>query len=339
MRRFILLLAWQCAALGAAQAAGENLPAYQPAPAMSGVLRVAGNSEMAAVVARWAVEFRKHHPAVSVETHLTGSDTGIAALYTGHADVALLGRSPTLIEIQAFEWIFHYKPAQAEILTGSLNRAGQSPALVVFVHRDNPLRQLTMAQLDAIFGTEHRLAPADIRSWGQLGLTGDWANRPLRLYAPDSTSGTGRFFRHAVLNDSRMMNWAQLTEFTDTVAAHGETHDAGRQVIAALIGDPSGLAISSLDFSAPEVRPVPLAITDTVGPVTATRETLIDRSYPLTRVVLACYNRKPGTPTDPLVREFLRYVLSREGQEAAAHESSYLPLAASSATLQIKNLD
>ncbi|MDI1319912.1 MAG: substrate-binding domain-containing protein [bacterium] len=298
----------------------------------SRVLRLSGNPEMTSLVARWSAAFEKSHRNTRVETHLTGSDTGMAALYTGQADLALLGRSPTLSEIQAFEWIHHYKPAQVEIMTGSLDHAGKSPALVLFVHRDNPLAMLTLEQLDAIFGTEHRLAPADLLIWGQLGLTGEWADKPIHLYAPDTMSGTGRFFRHVVLNDRRMMNWAQLTEFNDTAVPRGRTHDAGRQIIAALAQDRYGLAVASLDFTTAQVRPVPLT-------VTATRGTVIARQYPLTRAVMACYGRKPGVPVDPLVREFLRYILSREGQQAVTDDNGYLPLTAALAAEQSAKLE
>ncbi|MEO6874890.1 MAG: substrate-binding domain-containing protein [Opitutaceae bacterium] len=308
---------------------GAMAAANQPG---SGVLRLAGNPAMTSLVARWAEGFQREHPGVRIRTHLTGSDTGMAALYTGQADVALLGRAPTLSELQAFEWIFHYKPAQLEIMTGSLAHAGQSPALVLFVQRDNPLTQLTLAQLDAIFGPVHRLAPAGLRTWGQLGLKGEWANQPIHLYAPDATSGTGRFFRHVVLNDSRMMNWAQLTEFSDTAVPLKRTHDAGRQIIAALAQDRYGLAVASLDFATDQVHPLILS-------VRATRDTLISRQYPLTRVAVACYNRKPGAPLDPLVQEFLRYVLSVEGQQAVTDDDGYLPLPPAIAAEQLHQLE
>ena len=304
-----------------------------PALCADGVLHVAGNPEMSGVFARWSEAFQKSHPGVRVETHLTGSDTGMAMLYTGKADLALLGRSPTLSEIQAFEWIFRYKPAQVEILTGSLDQAGKSPALVLFVHRDNPLASLTLAQLDAIFGTEHRLAPTDIRTWGQLGLIGEWADKPIRLYAPDAMSGTGRFFRHVVLSDSRMMNWAQLTEFSDTGVPRAATHDAGRQIIAALAQDRYGLAVASLGFGNAQVRPL------AVETVPATRDTLVTRQYPLTCAVSACFNRKPGTPADLLVLEFLRYILSREGQREVTPGDGYLPLTAALAAEQARRLE
>ncbi|MDB6113508.1 MAG: Phosphate transport system substrate-binding protein [Lacunisphaera sp.] len=310
-----------------------TLPSLAAEPAPSRVLRLAGNPEMSGVVARWSAEFQKEHPAVRVETHLSGSDTGMAALYTGRADLALLGRAPTASEIQAFEWIFHYKPAQMEIMAGSLDRAGKSPALVLFVHRDNPMANLTLAQLDAIFGTEHRFAPADLRTWGQLGLTGEWADKPIHLYAPDAMSGTGRFFRHVVLNDSRMMNWAQLTEFNDSAIPRKATHDAGRQILAALAADRYGLAVASLDFAGAGVKAIALES------VSATRETVLSRQYPLTRAVLACYNRKPGMPADPLVDEFLRFILSREAQQTVASETGYLPLASNLAAEQLRRLE
>ena len=302
------------------------------APNLSGILRVAGNPEMTAVVDHWSAAFEKAHPAVRIETHLTGSDTGMAALYASKADLALLGRAPTPSEIQAFEWVFHYKPTQLEIMTGSLDHAGRSPALVVFVHRDNPLARLTLAQLEAIFGTEHRLSPSNIRTWGQLGLTGEWADRPIHLYGPDAMSGTGRFFRHVVLNDSRMMNWAQLTEFSDTDVPLKRTHDAGQRIIARLAQDRLGLAVASLDFATDQVRAVPMS-------VAATRETVMSREYPLSRAVIACYNRQPGAAPDPLVGEFLRFVLSPDGQQAVADEQGYLPLTTALAAEQAHKLD
>jgi len=289
---------------------------------LAGIVRVAGNPELAGRVAYWAEAFRRQHPAVRVETHLTGSDTGMAALYTGKADLALLGRPPTLIEIQAFEWIFRYKPTQVQVLTGSLDHPGRSPALVVFVHRDNPLRCLTLAQLEAVFGTEHRRSTGNIRTWGELGLGGEWKDRPIKLYAPDAMSGTGRFFRQAVLGNSRMMNWAALTEFTDSADAR-TPHDAGRQILTALAGDRDGIAVANLGFPDDRVRPLPLAVEAAAPPVSATRETVLAREYPLVRAVTACWNCPPGAPPDPVVSEFLRFVLSEDGQKDLG--DGYLP--------------
>jgi len=238
----------------------------------------------------------------------------------------LLGREATAAEVKAFEWIFRYPPAAIEVGTGSVGVAGRSPALVVYAHRDNPLARLTLAQLDAAFGCEHlRGAPENIRTWGQLGLGGDWRDRPIHLYAPDTEEGTGRFFRHVVLGDSRMLDWEHVREFADTKGLPA-THDAGRKILAALAADPLGLAVASGGGEDARAKPLALAAT-AAGPfVAATRENLVARAYPLTRPVLAYVERAPGAPLEPKVREFLAYVLSPAGQKEIERTGGYLPL-------------
>ena len=257
---------------------------------LTGVIRIAGNPELAGRVSQWAEAFQRQHPAVRVETHLTGS----------------------------------------------LDCPGRSPALGVFVHRDNPLRSLTLAQLEAVFGTEHRRSAGNLRTWGELGLGGEWADRPISLYAPDAMSGTGRFFRHAVLGDSRMMNWEALTEFSDA-AESANSHDAGSQIRAALARDRFGMAVAPFDLSDDRVRPLGLAVEANSVPVQASRATLISREYPLTRAVIACCNRPTGAPLDPMVREFLKFVLSAEGQKEQGDR--YLPLSSRDAARQLATLE
>ena len=296
------------------------------APQRAPVLRLAGNAQLGGLVDRWETGFRQLHPDVAIETHLTGSDTGMAALYTGRADIALLGREPTASEIQAFEWIHRHRPTQIEVATGSLDRPGRSPAVVVFVQRDNPIRSLTLAQLAAVFGSEPGPASASPRTWSLLGLSGEWASRPVHLYGPDAMSGTGRYFRHVVLHDSRMMNWSQLTEFHDTALTGPGADDAGRKALAALAGDPAGLALASLGDATDGVRAVALAATDGSGPVAATRAAVAAREYPLSRAILACYDRPPGGRPSPVVGEFLDYVLGPAGQQAITEDAGWLPL-------------
>ena len=194
------------------------------------VIHVWGAAQLESLVQRWELGFRESHPRACLESRLTGSDVGMAGLYTGFADLAMLGRECTAFESKAFEWIFRYPPAQVQITTGSLDQAERSPALVAFVHRDNPLAQLTLVQLDAIFGHERLSgAPESIRTWGDLGLTGEWAEKSIHLYADDAESGTGRFFRHTVLGDSARMNWEHFTEFKGLDARH--------RILAALAAD------------------------------------------------------------------------------------------------------
>lgn len=300
-------------------------PPEEPADA-GGVIRVWGTAELQPLLERWQKIFLTTHPAARFESHLVGSDAGVPGLYTRRADIALLGREATAAEIKAFEWIFHYKPAAIEVATGSLGTPGRSPALVVAVHRDNPLAQITLQQLDAAFGSEHlRGAYANIRTWGQLGLTGEWRDRPIHLYAPDTEEGTGRFFRSVVLNDSRMLDWEHLREFADTKGTPA-THDAGKKILTALAADPLGLAVTGAGLDDQRVKPLALAA-GTGGPfVLPARENLIARTYPLARMIYAYVNRAPGAPLDPKLREFLAYVLSVEGQDEIGRTGAYLPL-------------
>ena len=169
--------------------------------------------------------------------------------------------------------------------------------------------------------------------------TGEWADKPIRLYGPDAMSGTGRFFRHVVLNDSRMMNWPAYAEITDTRTTVDPTHDAGRQIIAALAVDRHGLAVASLDFATDQVRALPLVSGNGEGAVSPTDENLISRRYPLTRIVTACFNRKPDQPPPALVGEFLRFVLSEAGQQAFGRDEGYLPLNAAQTATEAHKID
>lgn len=295
------------------------------------LIRVWGTAELKPLLERWQQGFKKTHPRVRIESRMVGSDVGLPGLYTRRADLALIGRTATDAEVKAFEWIFRYKPAAVEVATGSLGASGRSPALVVYVHRENPLAQLTLAQLDAAFGSERlRGAPAKVRTWGQLGLTGEWRDRPIHLYAPDTEEGTGRFFRSAVLNDSRMLDWEHLREFADTKSSPA-SHDAAQKILGTLAADPLGLALAGANPDDPRVKSVALAVS-TAGPFVApTRESLIARTYPLTRAVFAYVNRAPGAPLEANVRDFLGYILGAEGQGEMGEIDSYLPLSTDTA--------
>ncbi len=277
----------------------------------------------------------------------------MAALYTGQADVVLMGREATESEVKAFEWVYRYRPTAVPILTGSVDRVGQAPALVVFVHRDNPIEALSLAQLDGIFGTardhgwhDGQPVPAaargpdrDIRQWGQLGLDGAWSRRAIRLYTPMAESGSGKFFRLRVLADSNRMHWDALQEFADPV--HGQ-EDSGRRILAALAADPAGIAVSQLQFVRPEVKALRLA----AGPgqaVAATRDTLVSGAYPLARMVYAYINRPPGQPIDPQVLSWLQDVLIDTAHVAGRADQAdalagYLPLSAARRNMVLRSL-
>lgn len=306
---------------------------YHPAQTVSGVLRVWGNPMMSGLAAQWAAGFRKFHPGISFEINLMGTDTGMSAVYLGKADLALFGREPNTTDSDGFLHVLQYRPLTLELVNGSLDVPGKSYALAAFVHKDNPLTKLTMEQLQSIFGCENGL-----RTWDQLGLAGKWKNKPIHLYAFDVDSGTGQFFLHAVLGGSRKLNWEHLKEFKDIHNPNGTTDESGRQIIAALRKDPYGIAVSSLRYADPEVKPLALAAKGSDRYVEATRDNLIARTYPLARRTYVFANQPPDTALDPKVKEFLRYTLSREGQEDVIREGGFLPLSDETAQSQLAKI-
>jgi len=312
---------------------------YQPSQSITGTIRIWGDEYMSGVTSAWQKGFQKYHPQVNFETKLMGSATAMPGIYTGVADLALIGRETNTTDNDGFLHVLQYRPLRFELMTGSLDRPGKSYALAIFVHKDNPLSKLTLTQLDAVFGCEHRRGLDNIRTWGQLGLAGEWKNKSINLYSYDAETGTGLFFLHAVLADSRKMNWETLKEFKDIKAPSGSTYESGQQIIDALRKDRFGLAVSSVRYANAEVKALPLAAYDSGPYLMATRENLISRQYPLTRATYAFVNQLPDKPIDPKVREFLRYVFSREGQEDIARDHGYLPLSQEAIREQLKKLN
>jgi phosphate transport system substrate-binding protein len=195
-----------------------------------------------------------------------------------------------------------------------------------------------LTQVDAIFGNEHRRGPKNIRTWGELGLTGEWKDKPIHVYGFSTSRGFAVFFQSAVLNDSHKWN-CELKEFADVRQPDGKLLDGGQRILDALKNDPYGIAYSNLRYMNPQVKPLALAAVDGGTYYEATKENLIQRNYPLTRFITTFINRAPGKPVDPKVKEFLRYILSRDGQEAIVRDGKYLPLSEDSIREQLRKLD
>ena len=333
-----LLLALLASRLAAAEA--QPLAPYQPPENRTATIRIWGDRHMESLAQAWAKAYRAAHPKISFEIKLLGNGTAMPALYLGLADLALFSRELITTDKDGFNHVMNYEPLRIELGTGSLDQPGKATALALFVQSENPLARLTLTQVDAIFSAlRRRGAPAVIRTWGQLGLTGEWADKPVNLYADDTQSMTGLFFQHAALQDSRMMNWEHFTEFQDLRHPDGTTSSAAEQSMAALRADRYGLSISNLHHLDALVKPLALAVKDSGPYITPTKESLMARTYPLTRTIFACANQQPGRPLDPKVRDFLRFVLSLEGQQVLAQEGSSLPLTAENAAGQLKKLE
>jgi len=335
------------------------LPAYQPQATVGGTIRNFG-SGLGGLVKLWEQGFAKLQPAVRFEDHLPTSDAAIPALVTGVADLAPDGGEATLTESLSFYEVHGYPPTDIIVATGSFDVEGHSNGLVVLVHKDNPIEKLTVAQLDGIFGaprtagmrgfkwtpSDGRGAQGDVRTWGQLGLTGEWADKPIQTYG-HAPSGTARFFQAAVLNNGDKWN-PNFREFVETGSKMIADEDRAEQRLGLvhmlrdeLANDRYGIAWTVMPQAKgiAGIKPIALAPRQGGAYVLPARETFQDRTYPLVRSIHIFLNRAPGRPLEPRLREFLRFVLSHQGQDIVHRDGGYLPLTAAMALEQLKKLD
>jgi phosphate transport system substrate-binding protein len=304
----------------------RDLKPYRPRVTVSGTIRNWGNNYIPVLMQVWEDGFRKFHPQIRFETHLKGTEAAVAGLYGGIADLAFVGREVYAAEARGFENYFGYQPLVIQISSGSYATPHRTFALMVFVHKDNPLSKMTMPQADAIFGCDlRRGAPRAIRTWGQLGLTGEWANRPIHVYGYNFDTGMARFFRLTVLQDSFKWNPA-LKDFDNGRDAKGEIINAGVYVLDALAKDPYGIAFANVLYANPSVKTIALADRDGGQYIEPTKENVWRRTYPITRNTNVVLNREPGKPVDPKLQEFVRYLLSRDGMAAVVSDGAYVPL-------------
>lgn len=273
------------------------------------------------------------------ENHLNGTAAAIGALYTGVGDLALMGREIWPNEIAGFTEVKHYPPTGLDVVTGSFDVRNHGYAVVFFVHKDNPLTGVTLDQLDAAFSADHHRAGRPAHTWGDLGLTGDWQNRPIHLYGLPITRGFAAYLEDAIFAGSRKWN-PDIREYADLPGSQGGATDGGQHMVDAMAKDPDAIGYAGLLYHNPDVKPLALA-SQAGGPfVMPTKESVLDHSYPLTRLITMFLDHPPGQPVDPKLKEFLRYVLSREAQEAVSRDGDgYLPMTAPFAAQQLEKLE
>ncbi|WP_263366273.1 PstS family phosphate ABC transporter substrate-binding protein [Edaphobacter bradus] len=332
----VVLLAAPLADFGQQPDFLKDLKPYQPQQKVSGTIRNWGNNYIPALMKEWEDGFRKYQPDVQFETNLKGTEASLAGLYGGIADLTFIGREGYRSEINGFYGRFGYYPLGVEISSGSFNTPHKTFALMVFVHKDNPLAHLTMEQAQAIFGCSgdlvvsgtgscERATHKPIRTWGEAGLSGQWKDRPVHVYGYNFDTGMAGYFNRVTLNDSGRWN-EDLKDFDNGHEANGEVINAGVYVLAALAKDPNGIAFANILYTNPDVKMLALG-GNASGPfVYPTVETAWRREYPITRFTTVYLNRVPGQPVDAKVKEFLRYILSRDGMAAVAKDGAYLPL-------------
>jgi phosphate transport system substrate-binding protein len=292
------------------------LPSYQKVSGVSGNLNSIGSDTMNNLMTYWAEGFAKVYPNVKIGVEGKGSSTAPPALIARTAQLGPMSRPMKNTEIDQFEAAMGYKPTGIRTSIDSL---------AVYVNKDNPLESLSLAQVDAIFSKTRKLGGAeDITRWGQVGLKGDWAQRQISLYGRNSASGTYGFFKEHALGNG---------DFKDQV----KEQPGSASVVQGVSEDKAGVGYSGIGYRTSGVKAVALSAKEGEKAVAPTVENVYGGTYPLTRFLLLYFNKDPNKPLDPLVREFLRFILSKEGQQVVVKDG-YLPIPASVAAEELQQL-
>ena len=323
-----------------------DLPAYKPEQKVTGTIRMWGSNYFtdSPLAEWWAAEFKKHHPDVKFDFHLNTTLHAIPGLIFGMSDIGPMGRQITFPEMLSFQREHNRMPTGIVAVTGSFNVSGWNPPVGVYLNSKNPLAKLSLEQLDGIFGAERSGAWRDltwdkslargpeknIRTWGQLGLTGEWANKPITVY------GYNLQFNFPQEIESRAFGgiskkWNEkLIEYDNLVQPDGSFKLAGQLMLEDLAKDPYGIAYvaGGEAWVTPAVKTVALSVKTGGTAYALTIDNVRERTYPMYADVFFWINRDAKSAVDPKVREFIRYVLSRDGQELVQRDGKYLPLTA-----------
>jgi phosphate transport system substrate-binding protein len=283
------------------------LPTYKAVSGVSGSLSSVGSDSLNNLMTLWAESFNKFYPNTKVQIEGKGSSTAPPALISGTAQLGPMSREMKGTEVDQFEKKYGYKPTPIRTSVD---------ALAVFVNKDNPIKCLTVAQTDAIFSKSRRQGgKEDVTTWGALGLTGEWASRPISLYGRNSASGTYGFFKEHILKNG---------DYKDTV----KEQPGSAAVVQGLTVDRYAIGYSGIGYATAGVRAVPLAEKEGAQCVEATAENAYAGTYALARFLYVYINKAPGKPLDPLTGEFVKLVVSKNGQEAVVKDG-YFPIPAS----------
>jgi phosphate transport system substrate-binding protein len=331
---FVALGGAVVAARAGAGELGAALPDYLASVHVSGRLRCSGAGTMRDLVAAWTLGFNAVQPDAVIENdaHSTLSAQGVTALLDGRADIVTFVREPFPSEIAALRNRYGVGPTLINVAGGSYATKGGTHALAIYVNTANPLSCLTLAQLDAIYSQDRRRgAPDAITRWGQLGLAGDWAQRPIHVYgmlherATGNPPGIVNFLQQRVLLGGQYRG-----DIREQVDRPGETALAA--IVHRVAADPAGVGYSGFAYAAPGAKAIALAETAGATCYAGTPAQVARRDYPLSREIYLGFVAAPGRPLSPLLREFVSFVLSRQGQQIVADDHMrFIPLSAAQA--------
>ena len=290
------------------------LPTYSKTTGISGNLSSVGSDTLANLMTFWAEDFKKNYPNVAIQIQAAGSSTAPPALTEGTSNFGPMSRKMKDKEVEAFEKKYGYKPTGIPVAID---------ALAVFANKDNPIKGLSMKQVDAIFSSTRKCGGSeDITNWGQLGLTGPWAKRDIQLFGRNSVSGTYGYFKKKALCKG---------DYKSNV----NEQPGSASVVQSVATSINGIGYSGIGYKTSSVRAVPLSKGGDF--IEASPESALDGSYPLARALYVYVNKAPNKELSPLEREFVKLVLSQQGQEIVVKDG-YIPLPAKSAMQTLKKL-
>lgn len=299
----------------------RTLPSYQPRKEkLSGTFKGAASDVMVVLVQKWFEKFKRYQPEVSltISPPYAGS-LGAVELVKENLDFVFVSRELRPDDLKDFRAKFGYPPLSVPVSGGSYRHYGALDAVAFFVNKDNPIESLTFDQIDGIYSrTQHR-AGKSIRTWGELGLTGEWADKPIKAYGIKPWNGFEEFVRQRVLS-----NAAKRGEWRDDIAFEKVVFPMAKNVA----GDRYAIGYSGVAYLDQGVRVLPLMANSGDAPQAPTYENVALATYPLSRLTFFNTNKRPGKPLPPAMEEFLRFVLSREGQQVVLDHAIYLPLRA-----------
>ena len=319
LKKFVgaLALAGSVAAVSAyALDVDPKLTDYKKMSGVEGSLKTVGSDTLNNVMSLWAEGFAKEYPSVKIEIEGKGSGTAPPALISGTAQFGPMSRTMNGGETDDFEKKYGYKPSSIRVAVDSLG---------VFVHKDNPIKCLSLAQVDAIFSKGHKRGyKEDVKTWGQLGLTGEYASKPISLYGRNSASGTYGYFKEHTLANG---------DYKDSV----KEQPGSSAVVQGIASDKFAIGYSGVGYKTADVRTVPITAKEGGTCFDATSDNAYSGDYAITRFLYVYVNKKPGAAMDPVRAEFAKFLLSKQGQTAVIKDGFY-PVPSAVATEDLKAL-
>lgn len=278
------------------------IPGYEKVSGVSGTIKAVGSDTLNNVMALWAEGFKTFYPTVKISIEGKGSSTAPPALIEGTAQFGPMSREMKAKESDEFEKNFGYKPTQLRVAVD---------AVAVFVHKDNPIESLSLPQLDAIFSKNRTGGyPNDIATWGDVGLTGEWADKPISLYGRNSASGTYAYFKDVALFKG---------DYKDSV----KEQPGSSAVVQGIASDKYGIGYSGVGYKTADVRIVSLSVNEGEEAFDTSAENAYSGDYPLARFLYVYINKNPNEDLDPLRAEFIKYMNSKEGQQGVIKDGFY----------------